>query len=540
MASEKKVGGTLSSVVPVSPGCDSPRGESVASLRSEQGSPRTDGDDGYQLIELGDGHVLVEFSDGSLRNPNNWSTGKKAYMVLAALLLVMNSGISASLPSNCVPAIMEDFHIHGKSQNVLPTAIFLIGYVVGPLVLSPLSETIGRRPVLSWTLTVFVLGTLACALAPSWPSLLVFRLVCGLAGAAPQTVVGGLYADLFADQRIRGRVMAFYMAASSFGPIIGPIISGFAVQYGWRWTFRIDVILAGCCWLYHLFMSETFAPAILKKQAARLNKVSGLTCHVSRKELQAINAKSSFVQTFTRPVTMLVTEPIVLCSSIYIALAYSLIFFYFQAYPIIFQQTYNFNEQSTSLAYIPMGVGAVCSGLFTFYYDTIYEKAKARGKPWTASPEMQRLPLSCIAGPCLTISLFWLAWTAKRSVHWTAPVLSGLLFGLGYQTIFISLLTYVTDAYRIYSASALAASVILRSIVGALFPLAAGPLYESLGVEWATSVVGFISVACVPIPMVFLYAGPWIRKRSRFCQRLLREDEEMKGIVGGIGGVREV
>ncbi|PKY09043.1 MFS multidrug transporter [Aspergillus campestris IBT 28561] len=540
MVSEKKVGETLSSVVPVSPGSESPRGESVSSLHSEQRSPQADDNDGYQLIELGDGHVLVEFSDGSIKNPNNWSTGKKTYMVLAALFLVMNSGISASLPSNCVPAIMEEFHIQGKGQNVLPTAIFLIGYVVGPLVLSPLSETIGRRPVLSWTLTAFVLGTLACALAPSWASLLVFRLVCGLAGAAPQTVVGGLYADLFDDQRTRGRVMAFYMAASSFGPIIGPIISGFAVQYGWRWTFRIDVILAGCCWLYHLFMSETFAPAILKKQAAKLNKVSGSTCHVSRKQLQAINAKSSFVQTFTRPITMLVTEPIVLCSSIYIALAYSLIFFYFQAYPIIFQQTYNFDEQSTSLAYIPMGIGAVCSGLFTFYYDTIYEKAKARGKPWTASPEMQRLPLSCIAGPCLTISLFWLAWTANRSVHWMAPVLSGLLFGLGYQTIFISLLTYVTDAYRIYSASALAASVILRSIVGALFPLAADPLYASLGVAWGTSVVGFISVACVPIPMVFLYAGPWIRKRSRFCQRLLREDEEMKGIVGGVRGVREV
>lgn len=133
-------------------------------------------------------------------------------MVLAALFLVMNSGISASLPSNCVPAMMEDFQIQGRGQKVLPTAIFLIGYVVGPLVLSPLSETIGRRPVLSWTLTVFVLGTLACALAPTWPSLLVFRLVCGLAGAAPQTVVGGLYADLFADQRTRGRVMAFYMA----------------------------------------------------------------------------------------------------------------------------------------------------------------------------------------------------------------------------------------------------------------------------------------------------------------------------------------
>lgn len=55
-------------------GCDTPRGESVTSLHSGQGSPQADDDDGYQLIELGDGHVLVEFSDGSLKNPNNWST----------------------------------------------------------------------------------------------------------------------------------------------------------------------------------------------------------------------------------------------------------------------------------------------------------------------------------------------------------------------------------------------------------------------------------------------------------------------------------
>lgn len=66
--------------------------------------------------------------------------------------------------------------------------------------------------------------------------------------------------------------------------------------------------------------------------------MSRSTCYISRKELQAINVKPSFVQIFTRPVTMLVTEPIVLSSAIYIALAYSLIFFYFQAYPIIFQR----------------------------------------------------------------------------------------------------------------------------------------------------------------------------------------------------------
>jgi hypothetical protein len=218
--------------------------------------------------------------------------------------------------------------------------------------------------------------------------------------------------------------------------------------------------------------------------------------------------------------------------------------------------TYRFDVETTSLTYIPsklnptplshiyttetqtqltpktVGIGAASSGLISLYYDTIYEKAKKQGKSWTCSPELHRLPVSCIAGPCLTISLFWLGWTATRNIHWIVPVLSGVLFGIGYQMIFISLLTYVTDAYKIYSASALAASVILRSIVGALFPLAADPLYSSLGVGWATSVLGFVSLACIPIPFGLLYVGPWIRKRSPFCQRLLEEDLLKEGGEG--------
>ena len=71
----------------------------------------------------------------------------------------------------------------------------------------------------------------------------------------------------------------------------------------------------------------------------------------------------------------------------------------------------------------------------------------------------------------------------------------------------------------------MAASVIVRSIAGALFPLAAGPLYDSLGVSWGTSLLGFISLACIPIPLALMYWGPLIRERSPFCQRLLLEEK---------------
>lgn len=128
---------------------------------------------------------------------------------------MLNSGVSSSLPSNAVPTIMQDFGLSGDGQKVLPTAIFLIGYCVGPLVWSPLSETVGRRPVLFWTFSVFVTGTLGCAVAPNWTALLIFRLICGTMAAAPQTVSGGVYADMFSDMRSRGRAMALYMSVST-------------------------------------------------------------------------------------------------------------------------------------------------------------------------------------------------------------------------------------------------------------------------------------------------------------------------------------
>ncbi|KAJ5664174.1 MFS multidrug transporter [Penicillium longicatenatum] len=492
--------------------------DSVIKSASSMEKEKNDGD--YTLVDLSPHETLVEFQEDSQANPNNWSFNNKLYNAVVAQLIVLNSGISSSLPSNAVPAIMEDFNVSGDGQKVLPTAIFLIGYCVGPLVWSPLSETIGRQPILFWTFTVFVLGTLACAFAPNWPALLVFRLICGTMAAAPQTVVGGVFSDLFNDTKSRGRAMALYMAASSFGPIIGPIISGCSVKYGWRWTFRIDVILCGIAWVGFCFFKETFAPTLLKKEAVRLRKETGSNRYLSPQELKSDEA-FTLTETITRPLTMLLFEPIILFTSIYLSLAWSMVFFYFQAYPIIFEGTYNFTVEYTSLTYIPIGLGAASSCIFALYYDKIYNKAKKAGKRWASGPESQRLPMSCIAAPCLTVSLFWLAWSAKSSIPWIIPVLSGIVFGLGYQTVFISLLTYVTDAYKIYSASALAASVIMRSVAGALFPLAADPLYGKLGVAWATSVLGFASLACIPIPFALFYYGPWVRKQSPFCQRLL-------------------
>lgn len=77
--------------------------------------------------------------------------------------------------------------------------------------------------------------------------------------------------------------------------------------------------------------------------------------------------------------------------------------------------------------------------------------------------------------------------------------------------------TYLVDAFTLYAASVSAASTVFRSLLGALLPLAGNSMYDALGLGWGTSVLGFIAVAFIPMPLFFWRYGQRIRE-SRFFQ----------------------
>lgn len=112
-------------------------------------------------------------------------------------------------------------------------------------------------------------------------------------------------------------------------------------------------------------------------------------------------------------------------------------------------------------------------------------------------------------------------------------MLGGLPFGIGFVLVFVALYNYLVDAYRIYAASALGATSIARSIFGVVLPFAAKPMYDTLGVGWACSLLGFVSLAMCAIPYVFICIGPTLRARSPICKELAvpqpqaEEDEKM-------------
>ncbi|OTB12035.1 hypothetical protein K445DRAFT_321520 [Daldinia sp. EC12] len=476
-----------------------------------------------------EGRTIISWEVNDKENPYNWTLGRKAFIVISSMATVANSTLGSSLPSMAIPYMTKEWGVTTQTQFVLPISTYLLGYVFGPIFWGPLSEHVGRRNISTGCFIMYAIWTLACALSPNWPAMLVFRFFVGACASAPIAVVSGILADLFNDPVTRGRAMACFMAMTALGPLLAPIISGFcSTSIGWRWTFWIGLIIAGATLTMALFLPETYAPVLLSQRAAKIRKADPKAQVYSASELEPHDLTQLFTRVLTRPIRMILTELIVTATCLYLSLVYSIFYMSFQAFPIIFQNVYGLSPGVTGLCYLPIGAGAILSIPIFFAYDHIILNAKARGEPWTNKEEYRRVPLACLGGPLFAISLFWLGWSARPSVSFVAPMLAGIPFGAGYMLIFMALLNYLTDAYEIFAASANAAASSCRSVFAVVLPLATTPMFARLGVSGACSLLGGLSLLMSIIPFIFIWKGEDIRARSKFCIALKERKLEME------------
>ena len=282
------------------------------------------------------------------------SQARKLHIVVAGVYFVFNSSLGSSLASGAHDAMAEDFNIPSDDlRMVLPTSLYMAGFAIGPLIFGPLSESVGRKPVLITTFALYLIFTMACALAPNFPALVVFRFLCGLGGSAPNAVLGGLFSDIYTDPHHRGLVMSWFMFATTFPPLLGPIISGFVSTVSWRWAFWSGLIIGGAGFPLILTIPETFYPVLLRKAEEALSgkRKQSLPAGGFRTKMCRFCNKARAV--LSRPFVMIIREPIVACCSLYLALIYSLLYLFFQAYPLVFQGLYGMSAGVGALAFLP-------------------------------------------------------------------------------------------------------------------------------------------------------------------------------------------
>ncbi|KAF2999486.1 hypothetical protein E8E13_008661 [Curvularia kusanoi] len=456
---------------------------------------------------------LVDWEVQDPENPLNFGKGRKWFNAMMLAFACFIVSIASSGFSQGTEQLKTEFAI-SQTTALLTTSTFVLGFAVGALLLSPLSEVYGRKDLYILTFGLFVVFSGIVGFSSSMSVVIALRFFGGLAGSFTQAVAPAVVADMFNAQD-RGIVMSIFTLAGLVGQNLGPIICGFLVKaYGWRAIPILITATSGPTWIIlTLTFPETYAPVLLQQRAKRLTAETGKQHQVAGMAPKPI-AQQLRVGAL-RPWIMLIYEPIVTLLSLFLSVVHGTLFLLFAAYPIVFQQTRGWPQGIASLPFLAIIVGIVASLIYVALVDQKRYANVVAACNGNAPPEA-RLPPAMLGAAALPIGLFWFAWTNAPEMPYMICVSAGALFGFGMVLLYMSLTNYIVDAYLGYAASALAASTVLRSVAGAAFPLFTGKLYASLGIHWASSVPAFLALVFIPCLFAFYTWGDRLRGMTRF------------------------
>lgn len=191
------------------------------------------------------------------------------FVVLIALVMGL---ISLSI-DNLLPAfepIREEFALSDPNELQLILTAYMGGFALMQLVWGPVSDVVGRRPVLMMGLAIYTAGTLLAIVSQSFETLLLARAVQGCGGAAARVLAVTIVRDRF-EGRDMARVMSLTMMIFIVVPVVAPATGGLILAVGsWRLIFvsMLALVLVVAVW-FGLRMPETLRPAFRQSFSVR-------------------------------------------------------------------------------------------------------------------------------------------------------------------------------------------------------------------------------------------------------------------------------
>jgi len=470
-------------------------------------------------LSLGIDKNEVKFDGEGDDQENINETMSLARKWLVALILAMTSVCVTMISSAWTMAsdhIMEHFDI-SREVSVLGISLYIWGLGTGPIFLSPISEFYGRKITFIFGVALCCVFEILTAFSPNLGGLLFGRFMSGFAGSVFLSVAGGSFTDMFKKSEI-GVPMCVYSLSPFCGPALGPLVSVFINEnLYWRWTFYVFLIYSAVMLLLIiLFVPETYVPVLLIRKAKRKRAETGndklyAPLEVKQKEQSVYKTAIYSAQ---RPFLLLAKDRMMAILCFYTGLVLAIIYLFFVAFPYVFKTVFGFSAVGQGLSFLGLLVGLLVGGLSSPKFQTLYnDKVSKNGKP---KSEYRLYPLM-IGSLLCPVGLFIFAWTCFSYLHWIGAMIGTAIYGMGVSLIFQGIFSYTTDAYRLYSASAMACNSLIRSYMSGVFPLFGLQMYEGIGVNWGSSVLAFATVAMIPFPFLFFKYGEEIRSKSPYA-----------------------
>lgn len=265
----------------------------------------------------------------------------KATRRAGLLMVIVLGGLTATPPLSmdmylpALPAVTRSLHAPAATVQLTLTAC-LAGMALGQLAVGPMSDKWGRRRPLLTGLAVYVVATALCAIAPNVESLVAFRLLQGLAGAAGIVIARAVVRDLY-DGVAMARFFSTLMLVSGVAPIVAPLVGGQILRVtDWRGVFVILTFVGTALGvLVWTRLPETLAPA---------DRHAGGTAEALR-GMRALLADLPFTG-------YMLTG----------GFSFAALFAYISASPFVVQEIYGASPQTFSLLFGINSVGLVAVG----------------------------------------------------------------------------------------------------------------------------------------------------------------------------------
>ncbi|KAG9005774.1 hypothetical protein FRB94_001186 [Tulasnella sp. JGI-2019a] len=468
-------------------------------------------------------HIIVDwYGPDDPANPRNWSSGKRHFVLGIICVLTFSIYMGSAIYTASIPYLLEEFHI-SLVVATLGLTLYVLAYGIGPMLFSPLQElpSWGRNPVYIFTAFIFVVLQVPTALAKNIAGLLVLRFLGGFFASPALATGGASVGDIYQPQHLP-YALSLWAFGAVCGPVAGPIVGSFAAASrgfigGWRIPIWELMWAAGFASLMILFfLPETLPDTILLKRAQRLRKLTGNDKLRSMSEIKQAEMSTSAVmkEYLVRPFQLML-EPAVLFLNIYLGLAYSIFYLWFEAFPIVFDGIYGFKAGIDGLPYIGIIIGTFVALVINAAWNKFYiERLYMKGQP--VAPE-ERLKLALFAGIMIPISLLIFGWTSRHNVHWSGPIIGAGIYMPGIFLLFQCFLIYLPMSYPNYAASVLAGNDFVRSSMASVFPLFGRPFFKHLGVGGGSSLLAGLSALMIPALWLLIRRGPQLRAMSRYA-----------------------
>ncbi|HAM16863.1 MAG TPA: MFS transporter, partial [Eggerthellaceae bacterium] len=179
-------------------------------------------------------------------------------MGLVVFIILANTIIPFSIDmyTPAVPSLPGYFNTTEQMVNFTLMGFFLV-QTVATLLFGPVSDRIGRKPVLVGCLVAYLAGSVLCALAPTIGALIGARLVQALGAGTLMAVSMALVKDCFVPER-REQMISIIQVLAVVGPVVAPLVGGILLQFfSWRASFVALAIFGAICLVFAVLFQES-------------------------------------------------------------------------------------------------------------------------------------------------------------------------------------------------------------------------------------------------------------------------------------------